>query len=134
MHVNTKTSTATGGELNKSVFSPRSKELPQKESCSLRCRDLKKTFEMLDTPNTQYDSFLFWRQPIPVLDLSELEGLGLVDGPPIKGGQGEKKLKASQKAQDWQESEEAGLSEYNSFNYWREPIAGIDSLDFNLLL
>ncbi|KAG9334708.1 hypothetical protein JZ751_007243 [Albula glossodonta] len=69
------------------------------------------------------------------LDLSELEGLGLVDGPSIKGGQGEKKPKGSQKAQDWEGSdEEAELSEYNSFNYWREPIASIDLLDFNLLL
>ncbi|KAI1902319.1 hypothetical protein AGOR_G00043540 [Albula goreensis] len=94
-----------------------------------------KTIKMLDTPNTQFDSFLFWRQPIPELDLSELEGLGLVDGPSIKGGQGEKKPKGSQKAQDWEGSdEEAELSEYNSFNYWREPIASIDLLDFNLLL
>ncbi|KAJ8267497.1 hypothetical protein COCON_G00126690 [Conger conger] len=87
---------------------------------------------MLDTPNTQYDSFLFWRQPIPQLDLSELEGMGLIDGPPIKGVQAEKKQKAGQ---DWEKGEkEAGLSEYNSFNYWREPIGSIDLLDFNLLL
>uniref|UniRef100_A0A8C5HQV2 Protein AF1q n=1 Tax=Gouania willdenowi TaxID=441366 RepID=A0A8C5HQV2_GOUWI len=30
--------------------------------------------------NSQYDSFLFWRQPIPELDLSELKELGLTDG------------------------------------------------------
>lgn len=34
---------------------------------------------MLEKSNSQYDSFLFWRQPIPALDLSELEDLGLVD-------------------------------------------------------
>ncbi|XP_035286032.1 protein AF1q [Anguilla rostrata] len=90
---------------------------------------------MLDTPNTQYDSFHFWRQPIPDLDLSELEGLGLMDGPPIKGGQVEKKQKGGQKGQDWVKSkEEVELSEYNSFNYWREPIASVDLLDFTLLL
>lgn len=34
---------------------------------------------MMEKSNSQYDSFLFWRQPIPVLDLSELEDLGLID-------------------------------------------------------
>ena len=29
---------------------------------------------MLEKSNSQYDSFLFWKQPIPALDLSELEG------------------------------------------------------------
>ncbi|KAJ8273643.1 hypothetical protein GJAV_G00103950 [Gymnothorax javanicus] len=95
-------------------------------------RTWKKTLEMLDTPNTQYDSFLFWRQPIPELDLSELEGLGLINGPSIKDNS---QAERQQKSLDWAESEEeAELSEYNSFNYWREPIASIDLLDFNLLL
>ncbi|KAM7384924.1 hypothetical protein PAMA_012014 [Pampus argenteus] len=35
---------------------------------------------MIEKSNSQYDSFLFWRQPIPVLDLSELEELGLNGG------------------------------------------------------
>lgn len=36
---------------------------------------------MMDRSNSQYDSFLFWRQPIPELDLSELEDLGLLEQP-----------------------------------------------------
>lgn len=35
----------------------------------------------MDRSSSQYDSFLFWRQPIPTLDLSELEDLGLLQGP-----------------------------------------------------
>lgn len=34
---------------------------------------------MMEKSNSQFDSFLFWRQPIPALDLSELEDLGLID-------------------------------------------------------
>ncbi|NXN24858.1 AF1Q protein, partial [Nycticryphes semicollaris] len=34
---------------------------------------------MLDTISSQYDSFIYWRMPIPRLDLAELEGLGLGD-------------------------------------------------------
>lgn len=30
----------------------------------------------MQTSSSQYDSFLFWRQPIPELDLSELEEMG----------------------------------------------------------
>ncbi|MBN3323383.1 AF1Q protein, partial [Atractosteus spatula] len=87
-----------------------------------------------ETEARQYDSFLFWRQPIPELDLSELEGLGLVDGASIKGSQGGKKQKSSQNSRQWEEEEDEGLSEYNTFNYWREPIiASIDTLDFDLL-
>lgn len=37
--------------------------------------------KMMDRSSSQYDSFLFWRQPIPELDLSELEDLGLVEEP-----------------------------------------------------
>lgn len=43
---------------------------------------------MMDRSNSQYDSFLFWRQPIPELDLSELEDLGLVDGQPARSAAG----------------------------------------------
>ncbi|KAJ8383394.1 hypothetical protein AAFF_G00220940 [Aldrovandia affinis] len=100
----------------------------------LDLREEKNPFEMLDAPPTEYDSFHFWRQPIPELDLSEIEGLGLAAELSIKGSQMEKQ-KGSQKAQDWDGSEkEAELSEYSSFNYWREPIATIDLLEFNLLL
>lgn len=37
--------------------------------------------KMMDRSSSQYDSFLFWRQPIPELDLSELEDLGLMKEP-----------------------------------------------------
>ncbi|XP_076157074.1 protein AF1q [Alosa pseudoharengus] len=84
--------------------------------------------KMLETSNSQYDSFLFWRQPIPELDLTELEDLGKVV--PIQKNQ-TKKQKLSQKREEQVDHE---LSEYTSFNYWREPIASIDALDFNLLL
>lgn len=33
----------------------------------------------MERSSSQYDSFLFWREPIPTLDLSDLEELGLVD-------------------------------------------------------
>lgn len=81
--------------------------------------------------NSQYDSFLYWRQPIPALDLSELEDLGLTDRQPI----------SSSKAKDktphvWNEDDKGELSEFSSFNYWRAPIADVDALlaDLNLLL
>ncbi|XP_029919582.1 protein AF1q [Myripristis murdjan] len=86
---------------------------------------------MLEKSNSQYDSFLFWRQPIPALDLSELEDLGLIDCKPANGGQGKEKASALRP-----QSEEGELAEFSSFNYWRAPIASIDSLlaDLNLLL
>ncbi|MBN3278946.1 AF1Q protein, partial [Polyodon spathula] len=85
---------------------------------------------MLDTINSQYDSFLFWRQPIPELDLLELEGLGLGGGTSLKGGQGglKKKKESQNSGQD-----EDNLLEFNTFNYWRAPIASIEPLDFELL-
>lgn len=39
---------------------------------------------MRDPVSSQYSSFLFWRMPIPELDLSELEDLGLSDTPTYK--------------------------------------------------
>lgn len=86
---------------------------------------------MLETSNNQYDSFLFWRQPIPELDLSELEDLGLAEVVPFQKSQ-TKKQKTSQKTQH--EEVDRELVEFTTFNYWREPIASIDTLDFNLLL
>ncbi|XP_070840680.1 protein AF1q [Chaetodon trifascialis] len=83
----------------------------------------------MEKSNSQYDSFLFWRQPIPALDLSELEDLGLT--PPANSVKGKDKS-SSLRSQD----EEAGLSEFSSFNYWRAPIVNVDALlaDLNLLL
>lgn len=76
---------------------------------------------MLDTTSSQFNSFLFWREPIPSLDLSELEDLG-ISVPKSKDG---KKHPAQ---------EEEDLLKYSTFNYWKEPIASIDTLDFNLFL
>ncbi|XP_077446043.1 protein AF1q [Stigmatopora argus] len=75
----------------------------------------------MDKRSSQYDSFLFWRQPIPALDLSELLEVGLV-------GAGDEPIGPDRKEEE--------LSEFSSFNYWREPIANVDALlaDFNLLL
>ncbi|GAA6231442.1 protein AF1q [Lates japonicus] len=86
---------------------------------------------MMEKSNSQYDSFLFWRQPIPALDLSELEDLGLIDSPPTNGSKGKDKT-SKLRSQD----EEVELSEFSSFNYWRAPIADVDALlaDLNLLL
>ncbi|XP_061675490.1 protein AF1q [Syngnathoides biaculeatus] len=79
---------------------------------------------MMEKSSSQYDSFLFWRQPIPALDPSELEDLGLLDGP---------RYPAKDKLTGCDEQE---LSEFSSFNYWRDPIGDVDALlaDLNLLL
>ncbi|XP_051246978.1 protein AF1q isoform X2 [Dicentrarchus labrax] len=80
----------------------------------------------MEKSNSQYDSFLYWRQPIPDLDLAVLEDLGLSEAQPADS------VSSSQRGQD----EEGGLSEFSSFNYWRAPIVDVDSLlaDLNLLL
>ncbi|XP_061615819.1 protein AF1q [Phyllopteryx taeniolatus] len=80
---------------------------------------------MMEKSCSQYDSFLFWRQPIPALDLSELQDLGLVDG-----------LRNPAKDELTGREQHEELSEFSSFNYWRDPIADVDALlaDLNLLL
>ncbi|XP_063803064.1 protein AF1q [Pseudophryne corroboree] len=70
---------------------------------------------MLDTLSSQYDSFLFWKLPIPELDLSELQCLGLED------------IKKTSKDET---QDESLLMQYNAFNFWRAPIASIDTFDF----
>lgn len=89
--------------------------------------------KMLETPATQYDSFLYWRQPIPELDLSELQDLGVAKVVPIQKNKTKKKKKSPLKPKKGGETTNE-LSEYNAFQYWREPIVSIDNLDFNLLL
>ncbi|XP_051727964.1 protein AF1q [Ctenopharyngodon idella] len=84
---------------------------------------------MLDKTSSQFNSFLFWRQPIPSLDLSELEDLGF-SMPKSK----EAKSTKSFPKPPGQEEEDLELSKYSTFNFWKEPIASIDILDFNLLL
>ncbi|XP_056335754.1 protein AF1q [Danio aesculapii] len=82
---------------------------------------------MLDKTSSQFDSFLFWRQPIPSLDLSELEDLG-ISAPKSK------EMKSGKSFPRQDEDEDQLLSKFSTFNFWKEPIASIDTLDFSLLL
>ncbi|NXQ18398.1 AF1Q protein, partial [Peucedramus taeniatus] len=86
---------------------------------------------MLDTISSQYDSFIYWRMPIPRLDMAELEGLGLADLALYKPKGGLGKL-GDQDSQDLSQEEDS-LLQFNSFNFWRAPIASISSLDFDLI-
>lgn len=94
---------------------------------------------MRDTVNSQYDSFLYWRMPIPELDLSELECLGLTDMAIYKpkGGYGDltsdRKKQSRDNAAAEEEEDEDSLLQFNSFNFWRAPIARISLLDCNLI-
>ncbi|TRY74344.1 hypothetical protein DNTS_032038 [Danionella cerebrum] len=88
---------------------------------------LRLEIKMLDMTTTQFDSFLFWRQPIQLLDLSELEDLG-ISLPKSK------EVKPNKSSSHQKEEEDLELSKYSTFNYWKEPIASIDTLDFSLLL
>nr|XP_009940486.1 PREDICTED: protein AF1q [Opisthocomus hoazin] len=69
---------------------------------------------MLDTISSQYDSFIYLR----VAD----QGLGRLAGERDRD-------RASQDISD----EEDSLLQFNSFNFWRAPIASISSLDFDLI-
>ncbi|NXE02742.1 AF1Q protein, partial [Chaetorhynchus papuensis] len=86
---------------------------------------------MLDTISSQYDSFIYWRMPIPRLDVAELEGLGLGEMTLYKPKGGLGKL-GDQDSQDLSQEEDS-LLQFNSFNFWRAPIASISSLDFDLI-
>ncbi|NWI05655.1 AF1Q protein, partial [Thryothorus ludovicianus] len=86
---------------------------------------------MLDTISSQYDSFIYWRMPIPRLDMAELEGLGLADMALYKPKGGLGKL-GDRGSQDLSQEEDS-LLQFNSFNFWRAPIASISSLDFDLI-
>lgn len=61
----------------------------------------------MQTSSSQYDSFLFWRQPIPELDLSELEEVGGAISKPAskKLGRGQKEeeeeVRAEKEVQKW---------------------------------
>ncbi|XP_013056967.2 protein AF1q [Anser cygnoides] len=89
---------------------------------------------MLDTISNQYDSFIYWRMPIPRLELAELEGLGLGEGPlyPPRGGLAKLPGPRDAAAQGGS-AEEDSLLPFNSFNFWRAPIASISSFDFDLI-
>ncbi|XP_010218747.1 PREDICTED: protein AF1q [Tinamus guttatus] len=85
---------------------------------------------MLDTLSSQYDSFIYWRMPIPRLDAAELEGLGLADGALYKPKAALGKRPSERKAA---EEEDDTLLQFNSFHFWRAPIASISPLDFDLI-
>ncbi|XP_068565484.1 protein AF1q [Cebidichthys violaceus] len=80
---------------------------------------------------SQYDSFLFWRQPIAAPDLSELQDLGLTGAPPANSIKGKDKSSTLRT-----QTEEGEMTEFSSFNYWRAPIVDVDALlaDLKLLL
>ncbi|XP_062897707.1 protein AF1q [Mobula hypostoma] len=86
---------------------------------------------MFDLLSTQYDSFLFWRTPIPVVDLAEIEILVPNITKSNSGGQNAESR--SLMPQDVSEDEEDTLAEYNSFNFWRAPIASFSGIDLELL-
>ncbi|XP_070622298.1 protein AF1q [Erythrolamprus reginae] len=89
---------------------------------------------MRDTVNSQYDSFLYWRMPIPELDLSQLECLGLADLALFQPKRGYGSLASEQKApKPSPEDAESALLPFNSFNFWRAPIASISPVDFDLV-
>ncbi|KAM4850545.1 protein AF1q-like [Urocitellus parryii] len=85
-----------------------------------------------DPVSSQYCSFLFWRTPIPEVDLLELEGLGLSDTPTYK-------IKDSSvgkmiwQATGVEHEKKDTLLEYSTFNFWRAPIANTHSLELDLL-
>ncbi|XP_051630020.1 protein AF1q [Manacus candei] len=94
---------------------------------------------MLDTMSSQYDSFIYWRMPIPRLDVAELEGLGLADmalyKPKAGLGQlvGQRERLSQDLSPEEEEEEEDTLLQFNTFNFWRAPIASISPLDFDLI-
>ncbi|XP_020768073.1 protein AF1q [Odocoileus virginianus] len=90
---------------------------------------------MRDPVSSQYSSFLFWRMPIPELDLSELEGLGLSDTSTykIQDSSAGKMTGQATGAEQEKNPEDDALLEYSTFNFWRAPIASIHSFELDLL-
>ncbi|XP_075417804.1 protein AF1q [Tenrec ecaudatus] len=90
---------------------------------------------MREPVSSQYSSFLFWRMPIPELDLSELEGLGLSDTATYKIKSPSDGQATGQAARAEREKTPDGdaLLEYSTFNFWRAPIASIHSFELDLL-
>ncbi|XP_040482708.1 protein AF1q [Ursus americanus] len=89
---------------------------------------------MRDPVSSQYSSFLFWRMPIPELDLSELEGLGLSDTSIYKIKDSSAGKMTGQAAEEQEKNSEGdALLEYSTFNFWRAPIASIHSFELDLL-
>ncbi|XP_036045420.1 protein AF1q [Onychomys torridus] len=89
---------------------------------------------MRDPVSSQYSSFLFWRMPIPELDLSELEGLGLSDTSTYKSKDGNVgQMGAQSTGAEQKNPGDDPLLEYSTFNFWRAPIASIHSIDLDSL-
>ncbi|KAG8509239.1 Protein MENT, partial [Galemys pyrenaicus] len=88
---------------------------------------------MRDPVSSQYSSFLFWRMPIPELDLSELEGLGLSDTATYKIKESNDGKMTRQAAGVEKNPDGDALLEYSTFNFWRAPIASIHSFELDLL-
>uniref|UniRef100_A0A3B4A257 Protein AF1q n=1 Tax=Periophthalmus magnuspinnatus TaxID=409849 RepID=A0A3B4A257_9GOBI len=84
---------------------------------------------MLQMQSTEFDSFLYWRQPIAALDLGELYELGLTDDQPTNENTEELQLRKKSK-------ETAELLEFSAFHFWRAPLVSVDALihDLELLL
>ncbi|XP_055968336.1 protein AF1q [Sorex fumeus] len=89
---------------------------------------------MRDPVSSQYNSFLFWRMPIPELDLSELEDLGLSDASTYQSKNSTTGKMTGQATGAEQKTPEGDvLLEYSTFNFWRAPIASIHSFESELL-
>ncbi|XP_055013242.1 protein AF1q [Boleophthalmus pectinirostris] len=75
--------------------------------------------------SSEFDSFLFWRQPIAALDLGELCELGLTDSEPT-----------NESAEEAGLDEDQELQEFSAFHFWRAPLVSVDALihDLELLL
>lgn len=67
----------------------------------------------METSNNQYDSFLFWRQPIPELDLSELEDLGVDISQPANSKKGADKASAGRGQEEEEVRRERGSKHPN---------------------
>ncbi|GAA6081099.1 protein AF1q [Tachysurus ichikawai] len=68
---------------------------------------------MLDVSSSQFDSFLFWRQPVAALELSELDDLGLAE-PRSKDGS----LSGKSSHRLDEDDGNLELSEFSTFKYW----------------
>ncbi|KAK5855531.1 hypothetical protein PBY51_005628 [Eleginops maclovinus] len=81
---------------------------------------------------SEYESFVFWRAPLPELDFSELMDVSCGAGLATSATGKERKQEMEVRKQE----EEGEMKEFSSFNYWRAPIADVDTLlaDLNLLL
>lgn len=90
---------------------------------------------MRDPVSSQYSSFLFWRMPIPELDLSELESLGLSDTSIYKVKDSSVGKMAGQATGTEPEKHPEGdaLLQFSTFNFWRAPIASIHSFELDSL-